>query len=37
MVERVMPVALFFAFMEAPGTDAPEVSVTVPVMVAVAA
>ena len=32
-----MPVAAFFALTEAPGTDAPELSVTMPVMVAVAA
>jgi hypothetical protein len=32
-----MPVPMFFAFTDAPGTDAPELSVTVPVMLAVAA
>jgi len=37
VVVRTAPVAAFFALTEAPGTDAPELSVTVPVMVAVAA
>ena len=36
-VARKTPVPVFFALIAAPGIDAPELSVTVPVMLAVAA